>query len=367
MRVLHLDTEKTWRGGENQVKALIHGLIGKVEKQWAAAPVDSIAIQEKRWDCELLALSSGNPYDPRNIFKLVKEVKYNKIQIIDAHSAKAHTLALYVKSFCPNIKVVVHRRVDNRPKDKFLTRKKYLSSGVDHFVAISSAIADILIAYGVPQEKISVVKSAVDAEIYNSLDRNDLQKKMRLKFNIPQHFFIIGNASALSNQKGYPTLIRAAARLKALNPNFRILIAGEGSEKSNLEQLVHTLDLHSHVLFLGFLKNVPEFLSSLDILAIPSNNEGLGTVILDAILAGCCPVGSRVGGIPEIILDQKTGLLVEVGDHEKLALSLNELMQNPEKLKQLSQNARKHVLSDFSLESMVMGNFEIYKTLTKTF
>ena len=364
MRVLHLDSEKTWRGGENQVKALILGLKDKVEKQWAAAPYNSIAILEKRWDCELLQLASGNAYDPRNVFQLVRWIQKHKIQIIDAHTAKAHALALHAKFFAPNVKVVVHRRVDNVPKNKMFTRRKYLTARVNQFVAISQAIADILVNYGVSKEKITVVKSAVDGQIYKKLNRSVLQKTMREKFQIPDDFIIIGNASALSNQKGYPTLIRAAGELKKTNSHFKVLIAGDGEEKSALEQLVKNLELQDHVHFLGFIKNVPEFLSSLDILAIPSNNEGLGTVILAAILAGCCPVGSRVGGIPEIIKDQQTGLLIEPGDYKKLAFLLDELIKSPEKRNRLSQNAYQHVLNEFSLESMVNGNLQVYKTLS---
>lgn len=364
MRILHLDTEKTWRGGENQVKALISGLQNKVEKQFAAAPYNSVALLEKKWDCELLALSSGNPYDPRNIFQLIDWIKINKIQILDAHTAKAHTLALNVKFFYSNFKIVVHRRVDNKIKNKFLTQKKYYSPHVDHYVAISQAIADILVGYGVPQQKISVVKSAVDASIYEKLDRTKLQQEMRKKYKLADDVTIIGNASALSEQKGYPTLIRAAAELKKITSQFRIFIAGEGEQKESLEKLVNDLELSSHVTFLGFLNYVPEFLSCLDILAIPSNNEGLGSVILDAILAGCCPVGSRVGGIPEIIKDHQTGLLIEAGDFSRLAEQLSYLIKNPLIRAQLTQNARQHVQSEFSLTSMVNGNFQVYKTLT---
>lgn len=364
MRVLHLDTEKTWRGGENQVRALISGLNKRIEKQFAAAPFDSVAIKEKRWDCELLSLSSGSPYDPRNILRLISWVKKHQIQIVDAHSAKAHTLAYNAKLFYPHFKIVVHRRVDNKIKNQFFTRKKYLSSRVDHFVAISQAIADILVNYGVSKDKISVVKSAVDASVYEKLNREHLQQKLRKNFQLNDDVILIGNASALSEQKGYPTLIRAASELKKMTSHFRILIAGDGALKNSLENLVQELELQSHVSFLGFLNNVPEFLSGIDILAIPSNNEGLGTVILDAILAGCCPVGSRVGGIPEIIIDHQTGLLIEPGDHVNLSKCLNYLIKNPEKRAQLSQNARQHVQNEFGLNSMVNGNYQVYKKLS---
>jgi len=363
MRILHLDTEKTWRGGENQVKALIEGLKDKIEKQFAAAPGNSVAIKEKRWDCETLKLKSGNPYDPRNIFQLVQFIKKNKIQLIDAHSAKAHTLAIHVVAFLPQVKIVVHRRVDNIPKNNWLTRSKYFSPKVTCYVAISQAIAKILIQYGISKDKIRVVRSAVSDEVYKKMNRSEIQKQFRTLHLIPENFLIFGNASALSDQKGYPTLINAIAILNKTHNNFKVFIAGDGELKNDLARLVNELGLRNEICFLGFLKNVPEFLSSLDVLVIPSNNEGLGTVILDAILAGCCPVGSRVGGIPEIIQHDQTGLLIEKGDSARLAYHLASLCDQPEKLRTLAGNAKQHVLIEFSLESMVLGNLNVYNSL----
>ncbi len=363
MRILHLDTEKTWRGGENQVKALIDGLHGKVEKQFAAAPFNSVALKENRWSCETLALKSGNPYDPRNIYQLVNFIRKNKVQLIDAHTAKAHTLAFHAAFFVPHIKVVVHRRVDNVPKDNWLTKSKYFSPKITCYVAISQAIAKILIQYGISPNKIQVVRSAVSDQIYKKLNRKEIQKQFRIQHQIPEKFLIFGNASALSNQKGYPTLIQAIAILSKTHTHFKVFIAGDGELKEELDHLVNELGLRNEIHFLGFIKDVPQFLSSLDVLVIPSNNEGLGTVILDAILAGCCPVGSRVGGIPEIIQHEQTGLLIEKGDSVRLARHLAMLIDQPDKIRVLAENAKQHVLIEFSLDSMVQGNLNVYNSL----
>lgn len=363
MRILHLDTEKTWRGGENQVRHLIQGLANLRVEQWAAAPENSVAFIEKRWDCPILPLASSNPLDIRNLFRLRKWILAHKIQLIDAHTAKAHSLALNVSALVPEVKIVVHRRVNNMPSSHFFTRRKYLSENISQFVAISSAIAEVLKKYGVSQDKVSVVKSAVSGETYKQLNRQELRRKFFEKYNLPEKTVIIGNASALSVEKGYQTLLESIAILKNKTQNFQVFIAGEGDQKSSLEQRVKDLGLTQQVHFLGFIKNVPEFLSVLDILAIPSNNEGLGTVILDAIFAGACPVGSRVGGIPEIILHEQTGLLMEPRDSETLSQHLLQLIENPVLKDKLASQARQHIQDKFSLESMVRGNFEVYQKI----
>lgn len=366
MRILHLDTEKTWRGGENQMRFLIQGLGEKGVEQWAAAPSTSIAYLEKRWNCPTWALASGHPLDVRNWYQIHLLIQKHHIQLIDAHSAKAHNLALSVAQFHPDLKVIVHRRVDNPIKKQFFTRKKYLNPRVNHFVAISDAIAQMLRDYGVPSEKVSVVKSAVSAEIYQSINRTEVRRALCQRLHLSTQTTLIGNASALSPQKGYETLLRAVAEMPSHFSKFKVLIAGDGELKSDLEKMSSELGLNDQVYFLGFLKNVPEFLSCLDILAIPSNNEGLGTVILDAILAGCCPVGSRVGGIPEIIIPDRTGLLIEPADHQKLAQHLVNLIQNPTLRETLVSGAKQHVKNNFSLQAMVEGNHQVYKKVLQS-
>ncbi len=365
IRVLHLGTEYTWRGGENQARLLIDGLKNRVEAQFGATPRKSITFQEKRWNCELLPLNSGNPYDPFSIFSLVQFIKKNRVNIIDAHTAKAHTLAVNASPFLPNVKIVVHRRVDNIPKNKILTKKKYFHPRVTKFTAISRFIKQVLIDYGIPEEKIAVARSAVSNDAYRSLNRQICQKDWKNKYQIPDQNILIGNASALSPQKGHETLLRAVVELKKVTPHFTVLIAGDGNLKQSLESLSAELGIQEQVKLIGFIKNVPEFLSALDILAVPSNNEGLGTVILDGILAGCAVVGSRVGGIPEVIIHDETGLLQEVGDYKKLAENLAELIRDPGKIVQLQKAALSKVSHEFSLDSMIEDNYQVYQGIVR--
>ena len=363
IRILHLGTELSWRGGENQMRLLIEGLQSKVETQIAATPRKSVAFLEKRWACPTFDLASGSPYDPRNVWKLVRLIRKNRIQILDAHTAKAHTLALNVAPFVPDLKIVVHRRVDNVPKSQALTRRKYLHPRVNVFTAISRFIGQVLIDYGVNSNKVKIARSAVSAKAYEGLERSTCQAYWRQKLNLPANHVLIGNASALSPQKGYETLLQAAAVLKTKTPDFSILIAGDGGSRASLEKMSLQLKLEDHVHFVGFLKDVPQFLKSLDILAVPSNNEGLGTILLDGLLAGCSVVASRVGGIPEIIQNHQTGLLIEPGDFNKLAEHLESLIQQPELRGRLAQQGSEWVRREFSLDSMIQGNLKIYQEI----
>lgn len=361
LRILHLDTEKSWRGGENQVRLLIDGLRNQVAFQAGAVPEKSVTFQNKKWNCELLGLASSSPMDPRNIYRLVKFCRQNKIQLIDAHAAGAHSLALAAMRFMPEMKLVVHRRVDNRPKNALLTRRKYCSNRVAGFVAISNAIKDILEEYGIPAEKVQVVRSAMSVEPFADLNHLECQAQLRHRLRLDTATILIGNASALSEQKGYEVLIEAVSLLKKKSLPFHLVIAGTGKLEAALKYQVKQEGLEKHVSFLGFIENVPQFLAGLDILAVPSRWEGLGTILLEGALAGSTLVGTRVGGIPEVIQDHQTGLLVEKENAVALAQALEKLILDPDFRLKLSQRAKLRVSTEFSTEQMVSGNLKIYQ------
>jgi glycosyltransferase involved in cell wall biosynthesis len=380
MRILYIGTEKSWRGGENQVRLLIQGLQHRGVTSFAAYPKGTRSYEKMKGFVDTLELSSRSGYDPRNILRLVRFCRENKIELIDANSSAAMSLGLAVKKRLPQIKLIVHRRVDLPIKKNFLTRRKYMSVLVDRFVAISYAIADVLLSYGVSKAKVSVVRSAIDSTAYENVNRPVARQKISqmlkenqmlkdqfldqdLKQPIDTSCVWIGSAAALTKEKGHDVLIRACAELKKQGQKFYCLIAGEGDRADEFKQMARELSVSDRVHFLGHVNNVPEFLTTLDVLVMPSTHEGLGSILLEGALAGCAIVGTRVGGIPEIIHHEQTGLLISVGDWMGLTRELRRLIEDVEFRKQLSQGARAHVLKEFSLENMIKGNLAIYQSV----
>lgn len=365
MRVLHIDTEMTWRGGENQLRLLLEGLAQTDAECHVAVRPGSAAATRLKGLGRMLELPMRGGGDLRAGWKLARYCRAEKIQLIDAHTSNGHALGLLAKLFAPELRLVVHRRVDFAPKGDFLNRRKYLSPKVDRYVAISGAIRDVLVAYGVPDARISVVRSATKPDAFRGFSHDEEKAKLARTFSLDPGLVFLGNASALTAQKGYETLIAAAKLLKDQGTPFHCFIAGDGELAGKLEKLRADLGLEHDVTFLGFIDEVPRFLTALDILAIPSNFEGLGTVILDAIHAGLAVAGSRVGGIPEIIKHGETGLLSEVGDAAGHAANLATLILDREKRAALNAAARAHVQREFSVGAMVGGNLDVYKELLR--
>ncbi len=362
MRVLHLDTEMTWRGGENQLRLLLEGLASTDVESHVAVRPGSAAESRLRGLGRIYPCAMRGGFDPLAGIRLGRYCKEHAIDLIDAHTSNAHSLGLLAKLAYGRPKLVVHRRVDYPPKTDVVNRLKYQSARVDRYVAISSAIKEVLVNWGLPAERISVVKSAVE-HAKRGPARDQCRAALATTYGIDPTKVFVGNASALTPQKGHEVLLHAAKELKARGVAFHVFVAGDGELTSSLERLRIELGLEYDVTFLGFITDVASFLAGLDVMAVPSNFEGLGTVILDAIGAGLPVAATRVGGIPEIVRHEETGLLSEKGDARGLADNLGRLAANPALRSSLNAAARAWIDREFSVSAMVGGNLDVYRQL----
>lgn len=363
MKVLHISNELSWRGGENQIRLFVQESRKRGVQSAVAFPTGAKAIDRLKDIADVVELPSRAAFDPRSIIRLVKYCRENKIEILDAHSSGGMSLALSVKKRLPHLKLVVHRRTAFPIRQNWFSRNKYLNPLVDKYVCISGAIGDILLEYGIKKEKIVTVKSAIDESSYAKYSTSDLKTQWRKKFGIDANEVVIGCASALTEEKGHDTIIKACRILSDKKINFKCLIAGEGPLEDVLKNEVKLLQLDKNFVFTGFIKDIYGFLCALDVLMMPSRSEGLGTTLLEGAFAGCAIIGSRVGGIPEIIKQGETGLLFSVNDEIELAEGLEKLIGSQQLRNKLSEALKEHVGREFSLQKMVSGNIRVYELL----
>ena len=366
MHILHIDTEKTWRGGENQVRLLVEGLSALGIESSIAAPPGSELAKRMEPTCRVFETSLRGELNIRAAYNIANFCKENGVTIIDCHSSHAHSIGLLCKQFfLPNVKLVVHRRVDFPPKTGLANRFKYLNKGVDCYIAISKAINEILVHYGVPEEKTVTVPSAVDKSVYAGFERSQEKIKWCTKYGLDPQVPLIGQAAAMTSQKGYETLLESLAILKQEGRSFHCLVAGDGPLRASLEALRQSLGLERCLSFIGWINEVPSFLSALDIFAMPSNFEGLGTAALDAIYAGCPVAASSVGGLKESIIHERTGLLAQKKNAKDFACQLARLLDDGAFRTKLNSQAQLYCDRNFSLDAMVKGNLKAYQTLSK--
>lgn len=361
IRLLHLYTDGAWRGASNQVGLLIDGLHGQIEAQYAAVPQYSAMVQDRRWHAPLLLLPGGEVYDPRNLWRLLRFLRRERINLIDAHTAKAHTMACLLAPFVPGLRIVVHRRNDRRPSDAPLTRWKYRHPRIVAYIAVCEYIARVLYDYGIAPERIAIARSAVPDRVGPDPDRAAAARALRERHQVPEGRTLIAIASALAPEKGHDLLFEALARLRGEGLDFHLFVAGSGELQDTLPRRAKDLGLGERVVFLGFQRDIQSLLTGIDILAVPSRTEGIGAVSQEGLLAGCAVVASRAGGLPETVIDGETGLLHTVGDAEGLAECLHRLIENPALRLRLAADGRTHVLTTYSVNAMVAGNLAVYR------
>lgn len=227
-------------------------------------------------------------------------------------------------------------------------------------VAISSGVREVLVSRGVPKEKIECIPSAVDGNVFRtSCDPAWFWRE----FGLPEDVTAIGVIAQLINRKGHRYLLNAAPTLFRRHPNCRILFFGKGPLELSLQRRCTDLGISDRVIFAGFRDDLSRILPCLDLVVHPATKEGLGVALLQASAAGVPIAASRVGGIPDIIVDGETGMLFPPGDSMTLLDAVTRLIGDPDAARAMGHRARERVSQRFSIDRMVAGNLAIYRQL----
>lgn len=377
VKILHLDTGREWRGGQKQVLFLTQGLEERGVVSVVATPQDSpLATRLRTLDLPMIPLPPGSPFTPKSVKMLQAVLADRHWHILHAHTAHAHTMGFISLRLPPRRSfhrpaVIVSRRVDFVPSRDPLTRLKFTTQG-QTFICVSDAIAGVLRTYGVPSQHIRTVHSGVpipgeplpfEPLPFDHAPRRQEQERrdLRREIGMAEDAFVIGNIAQLVGHKGHRYLLDAMPTIAAAVPNARLLIFGAGELEGDLKRQSERLGLSTRVTFAGFRPDATRYLSAMDIFAISSVEEGLGTSILDAEAAGLAVVGTRAGGIPETIVDGQTGLLVEPQDADALATAIIELASDPARRAAMGRAGREWVKERFSSAQMVESTLAIYR------
>lgn len=369
MKILHIGHSKGWRGGENQAFLLIKGLNISYSKDdhFIAYPNGSEIINRLNIDLEdVLEFSSEKIIGIRSLLGLIKFCKFHQIDILHAHSAKAHSLVFLAKKILPKIKIIVHRRVDIPIKSAYFTRQKYLNRSVDAFIAVSDKTYNVLINYGIDSQRVHLVKDGIAEQQYTFLDKksakNDLLKQYAMNVNLP----LLGFVSAFDDKKNPLLFVKMFAELKQQGLEFNAVMAGVGKLAQKVQEQIDDLGLSENIQLLGFVENIKDVFQALDIFVLTSQSEGLGTVLLEAALADCAIVASDVGGVSEVVKNQKTGLLTDADSLQSFVEAIHFIVQNPNKIDKMRRVANKLVENDFSMQRVVNQTQDIYIRLMKS-
>ncbi len=372
MKIAHIITrmcqggaqENTWLTVSHQMKRgyavdLITGPVGTNEKK-LKYPLDGMSVfYVRELVREISPLKDAVAF--AKIFRLLLRGKYD---VVHTHTSKAGVIGR-IAARLAGVPAIIHTPHGNVFYGYFSTLRtglftfieKVLVRFTDTVVAITDNCMKEHLSRGIGRRSAYVIiPSGVEEEKY---DRKlfDGSRLLRKELGIPGDAFLAGCASRLVPVKGLRYLIES---MTFLDESFRLAIAGDGEEKDALEEYAREKNLEKRIFFLGMLADIRQFLSEIDVFVLPSVNEGMGRVLVEASLMGVPCVGTDVGGIPNVIVDGKTGFLVPCRSGKDIAEKLKYIRQNAEMRKMLGENAREYARKRFSAGTMCSSIENLY-------
>jgi len=358
LRVLHVDPERAWGGGEEQVLGLLrylsaagHGVAVAADPRGrlaAAAAGAGIAVRPLR------VRSAIDLAAARTLGRFAREV-----DVVHFHTSRAHALALFLPMTAA--RRVVTRRMDYRPRPRPYARALY-NRCVDRVVAISGAIRDVLIDAGVEPDRITVIPSGVDLRRFVGVEACRANTRER-EWRAVTEDVVVLVVGALARRKGHAVLLDAAKRLACRGLGARYVFCGDGDRRGELAQQTERLGLTAAVQFMGWRDDVPRLVAAADVVVLPSLHEGLGIAALEAMSAARPVIASRTGGLAEVVIHGSTGWLVEPGDAGALADALEAAIRDPDRRLQFGRAGRERVAAEFGMARMAVRNEELYQCL----
>jgi len=233
---------------------------------------------------------------------------------------------------------------------------------VDNVTAVSRNVADAHILKGTTKkDKIRIIYNGVELVDTHSESSPCIRKEM----NIDDDVFLLLTIANLEAKKGHIFLFEALSILKEKGYRFKLLAVGSGRERKKLEDEIVNKGLEKEILLTGRREHISELLAASDAFVLPSLWEGLPNALLEAMAAGLPVIATKVGGIPEVIRDNETGLLVEPRDRSALAKAIERIMEDPELRRRLAENAKDYVRKNFDIKNTVMCLNELYEELLR--
>jgi glycosyltransferase involved in cell wall biosynthesis len=353
LTVLHVDTERGWRGGERQVLWLVRTLARMGHRSLVAArPDEPLAGRVREAGVAVVPLAPRTEVDPLAALRLRAVVRREGVDVVHAHTGHAVTPAA-LATVGTGVPMVLTRRVDFPLKRNPGTRWKYARAAA--VIAVSQAVAESLVRSGVARERITVIPSGID------LSRTFVPASAETlaSLGVPPGARLVAQVGQLVAQKDPLTLIRAWAAAAPRASDAHLLLVGDGPLRPDVERAVAAAGLGGRVHLAGYRTDADAFIAAADVVTLSSTGEGIPGVVMDAMSQGKPVAATAAGGTGELIEHGTSGLVVPVGDAAALGEAIARLLGDPDLARRLGDAARQRVTL-FSVEQTARRNADVY-------
>lgn len=354
MKLLYVDLEREWRGGQSQALLTLKGLGDRghaVELLAARESPLATRSSEKGIKVHVVPRFGLRGWAAAAMSNLLKKDEFALVHLNEPHALTAAWLARAQEQ----LPLLLSRRIGFPLRKSAVSRSRYRA--VTRFVANSKDVAQSLLDSGITEERISIVNEGVEIL---PLPTAEQRASSRKRWGFRDQDFVFGCLSVFVPEKGQRHLIEALPRVRSKHPQVRLFLAGDGACRSQLEILSKRLGQTEAVLFPGFVKEVQEAYAALDAFAFPSEFEGLGTALQAAMAAGLPCVSTKRGALGEVVDDGRTTLVVEP-NAEEFARVMVRILEDEALRKSLSKAGRIEVEQRFSAALMVENTLRVYE------
>ena len=363
LTVLHVNTERGFRGGEMQNLHLADGLSRRGHRCILALQEEStLGERAEERGLEVRRRPMQGEFDPLAVAWLSGLIQQERPHLLHYHTSHAVTLGTLARLGRRGPTTVATRRTSFPTRRNPLFRLKF-SYRLDHVIAVSGSIKKDMVDAGLPQVRISVVHSGIDLERFRHQPDG---AEFRRELGIGPDELLLGCVGALAPQKGHEHLLRAMAALSTPFPQLHLALLGEGDRQEYILDEARNLGIGDRVHLAGFREEIPEANAAFDVAVLPSvAGEGSPAVVKEAMAMGVPVVATLIGGVGEILENNRQGLLVPPDDEAALADALGSLLRDPERRRTLGAAGRSRV-EEFSMERMIRRTEDVYNRLHGT-
>ena len=362
MRIAHLDTGRTWRGGQSQCLLLMRELRARGHAQILLAPRGPLLEKALAEGFTAHAWRPHGELDVFAMFAAIGALRAFGVEVAHAHSAHAHAVGVPAARLTGVPAVLVSRRVDFRVRTNPFSALKYRLP-VDRYLCISEGVREAMLASGVPAERLWLAPSGADfAEVRADGDRP--APSLREWCALPAEAEIVGTVASLAPHKNHKLLLEAVPAVLRERPNAHFVWLGEGETRAALERRRQELGLEGRVHMPGFHPEARALMRQFDLFVLSSHLEGLCTSLLDAQVLRVPIVATAVGGVPEVVRDGVTGRLVHALEPAPLAMAIVEALAHPERRAEWIAGGLRAVEA-FSIGHTAERTLEAYRTVLR--
>ncbi|MEO6348702.1 MAG: glycosyltransferase [Aquaticitalea sp.] len=350
MRLLQFTASDVWRGHEQKIIYLYEAFEEKkyFEDQYIVCPTNSatydIAIEK---NMRVIGFDFKSEYDFGFAKKLAQIVKEKHIDIVFIHNSKSQTLAVMSHLFYKmSASLVLCRTLIKRVDTNFFRKWKYNYRGIKKIICVSRPVVEALKFAVKDSSKMCIVGSVTDIHRFTKIKKTGSLHK---EFKIPLHHKIIGNIAEFTDFKDHRTWVDTVEILvKEKKVNATFILVGKGELENEIRQQIKDKNLNEHIIFAGFRKDIPEILPEFDLFLFTSNNEPTGGVLLEAYACRVPIVAANAGGIPEVIINNETGILAEVGNPRDFADKVEILLNDEYLQRKFITNGYQFLIENFT-------------------